>query len=89
LKLARTPGRLALGPVVGLLAVSMLVAVELSRYGLLVAVAGAALVFALAEAVILAWGRYQLRSARRRLEKVRARRQRARGRDEASVRSRG
>jgi hypothetical protein len=50
--------RLFLGPLV----IALLAGIQLSRYGAFTAVAGAYLTFAIAEAAVVLWGRYQVRS---------------------------
>jgi len=54
--------RLLLGPLV----VAMFAGIRLEPYGLMTSAAGAYLTFTVAQAAIVAWGRYQLRLARRR-----------------------
>ena len=75
--------RVAVGP----LAVAVFGGVELVRYGVFVAFAGANLIFCLAAIGVLGWSRLRLRYARRRLAAVRASRalQQVRGSLSASV----
>jgi hypothetical protein len=46
---------------------ALLAGIQLSGYGVLAAAAGAYVTFAVAEAGVVLWGRYQLRLARRRV----------------------
>lgn len=66
--------RLCVGP----LAVALFAGIQLWRYGLLTAAAGAYFTFVVAEAAIVLAGRYQLRLARRRMTTRRRRARRLR-----------
>jgi hypothetical protein len=61
------PVRVSFRLFVGALAIALLAGIQLWRYGVLAAAAGGYFTFAVGEAAVVLWGRFQLRLARRRL----------------------